>query len=320
MDSFEMSGRAAAALLAALVLLAGCGGDDSSPAAKRAATKASVDPPPPLTYSVAFGPVPGWLKSVRPHRHGRWVNALPSPDGRTLLAQWTAECEIPIAYFVPVDTGKPRPVARAHRGGFVETVAVGWNDDGRAGVFFFGGICGAGDAKPGLYLVSLDGEREFVTADIDEVKRWQAAAGPPPDPSLLADGRWFGYIRAVDATASPPTIVFDVAEFLVGNAAQRAAEADGAVLPGDPVPNDYYVRNPEKTLRTLSLFPGARVKVVRCPTSCSEGHKGVLADFLASFDDAGSKTLGDDYRGAQSQYWITIGSGRVVAIAEQYVP
>ena len=27
--------------------------------------------------------------------------------------------------------------------------------------------------RPGLYLVSLDGKREFVTDDLDDVERWQ---------------------------------------------------------------------------------------------------------------------------------------------------
>jgi hypothetical protein len=40
-------------------------------------------------------------------------------------------------------------------------------------VFFSGGACGAGLDRPGLYLVSLDGKREFLTDDLDEVERWQ---------------------------------------------------------------------------------------------------------------------------------------------------
>jgi hypothetical protein len=55
-----------------------------------------------------------------------------------------------------------------------ETVAVAWNADGRAGVFFNGGACGAGLERPGLYLVSLDGEREFVTDDVEAVEGWKA--------------------------------------------------------------------------------------------------------------------------------------------------
>jgi hypothetical protein len=54
-------------------------------------------------------------------------------------------------------------------------VVVGWSRDGRAGVFFSGGVCGAGDERPGLYLVTLDGAREFVTDDVSDIESWQAS-------------------------------------------------------------------------------------------------------------------------------------------------
>lgn len=152
----------------ALLVLAGCGGSD-----EQAATTTTPTPDPaPVFYPVAQGSVPGWLARIKPLKGlGRWQNAQLSPDGKTLLAQWTAECEIPVAFFVPLATRRPRPVAPIR----YETVAVAWNDDGRAGVFFNGGACGAGLERPGLYLVSLDGEREFVTDDVDAVERWKAA-------------------------------------------------------------------------------------------------------------------------------------------------
>lgn len=99
---------------------------------------------------------------------------MPSPDKKTVLAQWLAECEIPVAYFVSRATREAEPVL-AGASGLVESVAVAWNDDGRAGVFFAGGACATGDPRPGLYLVSLHGDREFVTADVDEIERWQSA-------------------------------------------------------------------------------------------------------------------------------------------------
>jgi hypothetical protein len=46
---------------------------------------------------------------------------------------------------------------------------------------------------------------------------------------------------------------------------------------------------------------------------------GELTDFLEAFVERGH-TYEDDYRGAQSQYWVTIEDGVVVAIDEQYVP
>lgn len=158
-------GVAAVAALAVALLVAACGGE----------TRSSAAPPrPPLTYPVGTGPVPSWLENVRPLEHGRWVNSLPSPDEKTLLAQWLAECEIPIAYFVSQAMRTAKPVVAGHDRP-VESVAVGWNADGRAGVFISEGACGAGDPRPGLYLVSLAGDREFVTAQIDEIERWQSA-------------------------------------------------------------------------------------------------------------------------------------------------
>jgi hypothetical protein len=132
------------------------------------------EPPPPLHYGgpVAQGAVPAWLERVKPLRGvGHWRHAVLSPDGNTLLAQWSGECEIPIAYFIPLDTRKLRPIFPIPH----ETTAVAWNDDGRAGVFVNGAACGGGDVRPGLYLVSLDGGREFVTDDVAEVELWQAA-------------------------------------------------------------------------------------------------------------------------------------------------
>jgi hypothetical protein len=156
-------------VLAALAL-AGCSGTDEQ-AATTAQQRQPQPDPAPLFYPVAKGSVRAWLEQVKPLKGlGRWHNAVLSPDGKTLLAQWTAECEIPVAFFVPVDTRTPRPVAPTH----YETVVVGWNDDGRAGVFFNGGACGGAPERPGLYLVSLDGKREFVTDDVDAVERWKA--------------------------------------------------------------------------------------------------------------------------------------------------
>ena len=54
--------------------------------------------------------------------------------------------------------------------------------------------------------------------------------------------------------------MFDRAEFLTGAAAQRAAEADGVVEPGEPVPNDYYIRDPDMGIEQLFVDPNARIR------------------------------------------------------------
>jgi hypothetical protein len=81
---------------------------------------------------------------------GHWRSVERSPDGRTLLLQWSAECEIPVAYFADADGSHLRPVAGDPA---IESGAVGWARDGRAVIAFPKGVCGAGRSPAGTYLV-----------------------------------------------------------------------------------------------------------------------------------------------------------------------
>ncbi|MGH3137928.1 MAG: hypothetical protein ACRDPV_15695 [Gaiellaceae bacterium] len=112
----------------------------------------------------------------------------------------------------------------------------------------------------------------------------------------------------------------DVAEFLSGDEANVAAAEDGVIAEGEPVPNDYYIRNEDKAVITVAVADDVRVTHVQCPDSCTEGIPGQFDAFAASFADPGEKSLLDEYRGSQSQYWITVSGDEVVAIDEQYLP
>ena len=92
---------------------------------------------------------------------GHWTWVAESPDGGTPLAQWSAECEIPVAFFVPVAGGTPRAVARDRYGPATST-GLGWTSDGRAIVELPSLACGGKPSRPGVYLIATDtGEREF---------------------------------------------------------------------------------------------------------------------------------------------------------------
>jgi hypothetical protein len=138
---------------------------------------------------------------------------------------------------------------------------------------------------------------------------------PPPGPS---PAEHFGYINSVSTAGPAATLAFDEAQFLTGDAAQKAAEEDGAVAPGEPVPNDYYIRNPDKTTRPLRIANDATITAERCPP-CRNGRPGELGAFLAAFMKD-RQTFADPYRGKYSLYWLTIKDGEVAAIDEQYVP
>jgi hypothetical protein len=141
----------------------------------------------------------------------------------------------------------------------------------------------------------------------------QPAPTPGPSPA-----EQFGYIRSVSTAGPAATLAFDEAEFLTGDAAQKAAEEDGVVAPGETVPNDYYIRNRDQTTQTLRIANDAKITAKRCPL-CRHGRDGQLDPFLASFMK-GRQTFADPYRGKYSLYWLTIKDGEVAAIDEQYVP
>jgi hypothetical protein len=98
-----------------------------------------------------------WSRHVRPstiylrgrkvlsRRGGYWRSVELSPDRRTLLLQWSGECESQTAYLARANGGGLRPVA-------TESVALGWTQSGRAVVDLTRGACAGSARRPGIYL------------------------------------------------------------------------------------------------------------------------------------------------------------------------
>lgn len=89
---------------------------------------------------------------------------------------------------------------------------------------------------------------------------------------------------------------------------------------GESVENDYYVRNPDETTVDLPITSDVSVTHIHCNGGCREDLPGTLEDLAASFADPEPKTLLDEYRGSESQYWVTVQDGEVAAIDELYLP
>lgn len=90
----------------------------------------------------------------KPRGIGHWVWAELRPKGDAVLAQWSAECEVPVAYLIV------RGVLHSYGSG---TVALGWLANGGALVHFpMGGGCGPTVRVPGIYAVSLNGRRRLL--------------------------------------------------------------------------------------------------------------------------------------------------------------
>jgi hypothetical protein len=94
---------------------------------------------------------------------GIWRAVWTSPDGRTLLAQWSTECENSYAFFIPAEGGKPRLVTgKLDWNTSPNSIPTGWSADGRARVHVDGG-CGDSAWEPGDYLIDpVSGDAEFL--------------------------------------------------------------------------------------------------------------------------------------------------------------
>ena len=143
-----------------------------------------------------------------------------------------------------------------------------------------------------------------------------SADAPSPAVATLEDGHHFGYVRSIDVDTG--TIDFDLAYFLSGKEADQAyQEATGDT---GHVPNDHFVVNDNPLLRTLTLAPDARLRLLDRNHCCETFFDGDLSLFAQAIEQQTDVTDGDlVYRG-QSQWWVTVENGVVTQIEEQYSP
>lgn len=89
---------------------------------------------------------------------GHWRAALLSPDGATVLAQWSGECEVPRAFFIDTATGAASPVTgeRGERPSDApNSIGLAWADDRTALVVLSNSACGPGTQPAGLYAIAV---------------------------------------------------------------------------------------------------------------------------------------------------------------------
>ncbi len=91
---------------------------------------------------------------------GHWVRAEFAPRGNAFLAQWSAECETPVAFLV--SDGKMRPYGGHTLADAPESVALGWLPNGDAVIHFPEGACGGTFRTPGVYAVPRAGKPHLL--------------------------------------------------------------------------------------------------------------------------------------------------------------
>jgi len=147
-----------------------------------------------------------------------------------------------------------------------------------------------------------------------------AAAVSPflPSPPLSPPNRlvFYGNVATLSRTAGRWILRVDPAAFLSGLTAQRAAVEDGAIGPGEAVPNDYYVRNESKQPLTYVVAPAARITVITAGTRASRIPVSELAALVKGRNPRKRKLFGSPTEG----YWVQVRGDTVLSMDQQYRP
>jgi len=85
-------------------------------------------------------------------RVGHWAWGEFSPNGGRVLAEWSAECEIPVTFDLSVSKPKLVPLGGAAVAAAPEIVPLGWLGDGKPVVRVLHGGCGTGRLAAGVYV------------------------------------------------------------------------------------------------------------------------------------------------------------------------
>jgi hypothetical protein len=173
----------------------------------------------------------------------------------------------------------------------------------------------------GLLLTGCSGGAGRVTASA--APTGTPTADPTAEPSGTSSpaasaetGADFGYFRQVLSRTAPVRLSFDRAIFLSGEAADKAAAERGDET---PVPNDFYIVNDNRLLRTLTLSSAVRVtgsiglnRFAGEQGDAVQPHARTLEDLLGFLGTG---------QGRGTPFHLVYGEGGVVlSVEEQYLP
>lgn len=174
-----------------------------------------------------------------------------------------------------------------------------------AAALFLLGACGSDDKK----------DDPAVAATTTTSTTTEGLEGPQAyvDSGNYVTGLHIGYIKAIDKAARK--IEFDATEFLTGDQAAKAYQEDTGEA--DTPPNDYWLRNEDKTARDFVLADNAEFRVNSLggfPPSSPD--KGTVVDF-DTFAEYFSANAG---QATQTLFWISLEDGPITHVEEQFTP
>jgi hypothetical protein len=130
----------------------------------------------------------------------------------------------------------------------------------------------------------------------------------------------YGHIKSLAPKSGRFEMRFDPAWWLTGVAAESAAVEDGAISPGDSVPNDYYMVDEGHRLLTYFVTANAPVTIV----TAGAGHARISVSELAQLFNGKNprhRALMGGVRGFG--FWIRVGDkypNAVLSLDQQYQP
>jgi hypothetical protein len=128
---------------------------------------------------------------------------------------------------------------------------------------------------------------------------------------------FYGHVKSLTRAGSGFELRVDPALWLGGLTAQRAAVEDKVLPRGEPVPNDYYIRDEGHRLLTYRVPAGARVTVL----TNRGGIKGMrisVADYAAL--RAGRSPRHIRLFEPKAGFWIRVATDTVRSLEQQYQP
>jgi len=149
------------------------------------------------------------------------------------------------------------------------------------------------------------------------------AFGGDPAPRTVAvqpcGDRIFGHVESLESRGADFRLRFDPAFFTSGETANAAAAEDGAVEPGQPVPNDNYVVDESHRLLTYLVPADTPVTILT-----RDGDPQQLGATPSTVAELGRIVNGGDHRDLseplESGIWIRVHIDSICSIDQQYRP
>jgi hypothetical protein len=129
----------------------------------------------------------------------------------------------------------------------------------------------------------------------------------------------YAHVKSIRRSAGRWVMRVDPALWLTGVTAYRAMVEDGQLPPGEPVPNDYYIRGPDHRLLTYLVAADARVTVLtrngQGPIPTTRISVAELAQIVKGKNPKHRRLLEP-----KAGFWLRVLSDRVVSLDQQYQP